>query len=205
MERELSRHVSGRNLSVGHVTNITGEKQEFCGEMHNTGLLLPGTTGKDWREETRQHYPVPTQVTLATAHFTTTYLRLLLPWPLPLSIVHCQPIGIIGQSSNNKTLKIKCSHVTSTNTEAMRLECAREEVSGCGWCVSAHTVEEARLVSSCLSCPSRARPRLSLLSASSGRTENTLLRVNPGATGQPTLQHIHLHTVPCFTIVSLLS
>lgn len=44
---------------------------------------------------------------------------------------------------------------------------------------------DARLVSSCLSWPSRARPRLSLLSASVGLREKTLLRVNPGAT--PTL------------------
>lgn len=41
---------------------------------------------------------------------------------------------------------------------------------------------DARLVSSCLSWPSSARPRLSLLSASVGLRENTLLRVNPGAT-----------------------
>ena len=37
-------------------------------------------------------------------------------------------------------------------------------------------------MSSCLSWPSRARPRLSLLSASVGFREKTLLRVNPGDT-----------------------
>lgn len=47
---------------------------------------------------------------------------------------------------------------------------------------STHIVLEARLVSSCLSWPSSARPRLSLLSASIGLRKNTLLKVNPGAT-----------------------
>ena len=54
-----------------------------------------------------------------------------------------------------------------------------------GQCLNTHIVLDARLVSSCLSWPSRARPRLSLLSASVGFREKTLLRVNPGDT--PTL------------------
>lgn len=49
-------------------------------------------------------------------------------------------------------------------------------------CLSTHIVLDARLVSSCLSWPSRARPRLSLLSASVGLREKTLLSVNPGDT-----------------------
>ena len=55
--------------------------------------------------------------------------------------------------------------------------------------LKAHSVEEARLVSSCLSCPSSASPHLSLLLASSGRTITTLLRVKPGPTGHPSLRH----------------
>lgn len=51
-----------------------------------------------------------------------------------------------------------------------------------GQCLSTHIVLDARLVSSCLSWPSRARPRLSLLSASVGLREKTLLSVNPGDT-----------------------
>lgn len=45
-----------------------------------------------------------------------------------------------------------------------------------------YNVLEARLVSSCLSCPSSARPHLSLLLANSGVSVNTLDSVNPGAT-----------------------
>lgn len=50
-----------------------------------------------------------------------------------------------------------------------------------------HNVLEARLVSSCLSWPSSARPHLSLLLASSGVSVNTLDSVKPGATWHPSL------------------
>ena len=50
-----------------------------------------------------------------------------------------------------------------------------------------HNEEEARFVSSCFSCPSNAKPLLSLLYASSGVRCNTLDKVNPGPTGQPSL------------------
>ncbi|KAI5692073.1 hypothetical protein M8J75_013398 [Diaphorina citri] len=49
-------------------------------------------------------------------------------------------------------------------------------------------VDEARFVSSSLSCPSRARPRFNLLQVSVGLSVNTLLSVNPGPTGQPALE-----------------
>lgn len=54
-----------------------------------------------------------------------------------------------------------------------------------------HTVEDARLVSSSLSLPSRASPHLSRLLVSSGVSEKTLLTEKPGPTGQPSLQHNH--------------
>lgn len=50
-----------------------------------------------------------------------------------------------------------------------------------------YSVLEARLVSSCFSCPSSARPHLSLLLASSGVSVNTFESVNPGATWHPSL------------------
>lgn len=45
-----------------------------------------------------------------------------------------------------------------------------------------YNVLDARFVSSCFSCPSRASPHLSLLLASNGVSWNTLDRVKPGAT-----------------------
>jgi len=51
-----------------------------------------------------------------------------------------------------------------------------------------YNVLEARFVSSCFNCPSRANPHLSLLLASSGVIVNTLLSVNPGPMGHPSLQ-----------------
>jgi hypothetical protein len=51
-----------------------------------------------------------------------------------------------------------------------------------------HIVDDSRFVSSCFSCPSSARPLLSLLLANSGRTVYTFESVNPGATGQPALE-----------------
>ena len=61
--------------------------------------------------------------------------------------------------------------------------------------ICTYSVLEARLVSSCLSWPSSASPHLSLLLASSGVTVNTLLSVNPGPTGQPSLDTTHTVTV----------
>ncbi len=54
--------------------------------------------------------------------------------------------------------------------------------------VGTHRVEEARFVSSCLSCPSSARPHLSLLLASSGVSVYTLFRVEPEPNGKPSLK-----------------
>lgn len=48
-------------------------------------------------------------------------------------------------------------------------------------------VDEAKFVSSCFNCPSRAKPRLSLLFDRVGFTVYTFDRVNPGPTGQPAL------------------
>lgn len=57
-----------------------------------------------------------------------------------------------------------------------------------------YSVLEARLVSSCLSWPSRAKPHLSLLFARSGVTMYILLCVNPGPIGQPSLfLHVFIH------------
>lgn len=50
-----------------------------------------------------------------------------------------------------------------------------------------YSVLEAKLVSSCFNCPSNARPHLSLLLARRGVRVNTLLKVNPGPMGQPSL------------------
>lgn len=46
---------------------------------------------------------------------------------------------------------------------------------------------DAKLVSSCFNCPSRARPHLSLLLASRGVSVKTLLKVKPGPMGHPSL------------------
>lgn len=59
--------------------------------------------------------------------------------------------------------------------------------------VSTHTVEDAKLVSSSLSFPSRARPHLSRLLLRSGVSVKTLLMEKPGPTGQPSLQQ-HNHS-----------
>lgn len=53
-------------------------------------------------------------------------------------------------------------------------------------CVT-YNVLDAKLVSSCFNCPSKARPHLSLLLARRGVSVNTLLNVNPGPMGQPSL------------------
>lgn len=50
-----------------------------------------------------------------------------------------------------------------------------------------YNVLDAKLVSSCFNCPSNARPHLSLLLARRGVKVNTLLKVNPGPMGQPSL------------------
>lgn len=50
------------------------------------------------------------------------------------------------------------------------------------WMGHTHSVLEARLVSSCLSFPSRARPRLSRLLARNGVTVKTLQKVELGGT-----------------------
>ena len=49
-------------------------------------------------------------------------------------------------------------------------------------------VDEAKFVSSCFSLPSKARPRLSLLFASNGVNEYTLLRFEHGVNGNPSLK-----------------
>lgn len=54
-----------------------------------------------------------------------------------------------------------------------------------------YRVLDAKLVSSCLSWPSRASPHLSLLSARRGVNMNTLLSVKPGPTGHPSLTVEH--------------
>lgn len=61
-----------------------------------------------------------------------------------------------------------------------------------------HIVEDARFVSSCFSCPSSARPLLSLLLANSGRTVYTFESVNPGPTGQPALQPMLTLYTTCY-------
>lgn len=45
-----------------------------------------------------------------------------------------------------------------------------------------YNVLDAKLVSSCFNCPSKASPHLSLLLASNGVSVNTLDNVKPGAT-----------------------
>lgn len=50
-----------------------------------------------------------------------------------------------------------------------------------------YKVLDAKLVSSCFNCPSKARPHLSLLLARRGVRVNTLLKVKPGPMGQPSL------------------
>lgn len=54
-----------------------------------------------------------------------------------------------------------------------------------------YRVLDAKLVSSCLSWPSRASPHLSLLLARRGVKVNTLLSVKPGPTGHPSLTFEH--------------
>lgn len=63
-----------------------------------------------------------------------------------------------------------------------------------------HIVEDARFVSSCFSCPSSARPLLSLLLANSGRTVYTFESVNPGPTGQPALEPMLILYTTCYII-----
>lgn len=63
-----------------------------------------------------------------------------------------------------------------------------------------HIVEDARFVSSCFSCPSNARPLLSLLLANSGRTVYTFESVNPGPTGQPALEPMSTLYTICYII-----
>lgn len=61
-----------------------------------------------------------------------------------------------------------------------------------------HIVDDARFVSSCFSCPSSARPLLSLLLANSGRTVYTFESVNPGPTGQPALESMSTFYTTCY-------
>jgi hypothetical protein len=60
-----------------------------------------------------------------------------------------------------------------------------------------HIVDDARFVSSCFSCPSSARPLLSLLLANSGRTVYTFESVKPGPTGQPALESTSTLYITC--------
>ena len=55
-----------------------------------------------------------------------------------------------------------------------------------------HKVLEAKFVSSCLSWPSRASPRLSLLLLRSGERRKTLDKLNPGPTGHPSQEPHYL-------------
>lgn len=61
-----------------------------------------------------------------------------------------------------------------------------------------HIVDDARFVSSCFSCPSSARPLLSLLFANSGRTVYTFESVKPGPTGQPALESMSTLYITCY-------
>lgn len=54
--------------------------------------------------------------------------------------------------------------------------------------LSTYIVEDAKLVSSCLSCPSSANPLLSLLLAKSGVRQYIFDSVKPGPTGQFSLK-----------------
>lgn len=69
----------------------------------------------------------------------------------------------------------KCLHVSQARFQASR----------------PYRVLDAKLVSSCLSWPSRASPHLSLLLARRGVKVNTLLSVKPGPTGHPSLTFEH--------------
>lgn len=50
-----------------------------------------------------------------------------------------------------------------------------------------YKVLDAKFVSSCFNCPSKARPHLSLLLANNGVKVNTFDRVKPGCTWHPSL------------------
>lgn len=69
--------------------------------------------------------------------------------------------------------------------DTLHLLCGIDVNVGRRW--NTYRVLEAKLVSSCFNWPSKASPHLSLLFASRGVKENTLLKVNPGPTGQPSL------------------
>lgn len=51
-----------------------------------------------------------------------------------------------------------------------------------------YKVLDAKFVSSCFNCPSKAKPHLSLLLANRGVKTKTLLTVKPGPIGHPSLQ-----------------
>ncbi len=55
-------------------------------------------------------------------------------------------------------------------------------------CDLSYRVDEAKFVSSCLSCPSSASPHLSLLLANSGVSVYTLFSVEPEPNGKPSLK-----------------
>lgn len=55
-----------------------------------------------------------------------------------------------------------------------------------------YSVLDAKLVSSCFSWPSSARPHLSLLLANNGVSVNTRDNVKPGATWHPSLYYVFL-------------
>lgn len=66
-----------------------------------------------------------------------------------------------------------------------------------------YRVLDAKLVSSCLSWPSRARAHLSLLLARSGVNVNTLLSVKPGPTEHPSLTNMSTGVIIRAIIVSM--
>lgn len=98
-------------------------------------------------------------------------------------------------------LLLTCIQIHSTITVRIRILVCSNGLPPClhtrqrQWLqgVSTHTVEEAKLVSSSLSFPSRARPHLSRLLLRRGVSVKTLLMEKPGPTGQPSLQQ-HNHS-----------
>lgn len=79
-------------------------------------------------------------------------------------------------------------HYTEKHMKLCEKQMITANKSFCCELALTYNVLEARFVSSCFNCPSRANPHLSLLLASSGVIMKTLLSVNPGPMGHPSLQ-----------------
>lgn len=84
-------------------------------------------------------------------------------------------------------------HTKSNGFEFKNKYCALKKLF---W--NTYNVLDARLVSSCFSWPSNARPHLSLLLANNGVSSNTLDKVKPGPTVHPSLLKDDLLLVACF-------